>query len=261
MLNIIIFFIFLALWILPSFKKQGKNGMPAKKWYWLSALLMAIPGFIVVILLQFAAGWIMARTMTNSILYNFADAFLSAALVEECVKFLAGYLIIKKCGAVRKIDYIFLFGMSGIGYEITESLLGMSGGGVIGGIVRGIFCIHVFWQMFMGAHFYEYQAAKTAGNKSGSKKEFCKTFLLPIFLHGFNDFSIFVMERGVNIESVSSPEITDENMLLIGSLLFIISFVCCIVFIIKTNKMVHREAKKSKELEATAAEAAAPAQD
>lgn len=248
MLNVIVFFIFLMIWVLPPFRKQGRQRMPAKKWYLLSVLTMAIPGFIVIIALQIGLGWLLKLWAPSYVVQCVVDAFICAALVEETCKFLAGRAYLRASKADRKVDYIFLFGAAGMGYEIIESLAGMSGGGIIGGIVRGVFAIHVFWQMYMGAHYYEYTKAKEAGDERAARRELRKSFLVPILLHGLNDVGLFFIDPAVSGEAQGLSR-TEEYLLAAGMVIFILSFILNIILVVVTLKTAYRSANESREEE------------
>lgn len=245
MLNVAIFFVFLLIWVLPPFLKQEKQGMPAKKWFLFPVLTMATLGFIVVVVLQILLGYLFKTLSPGYVADCFLEAFIGAAVVEETCKFFAGRIYLKHSKAYRKIDYIFIFAAAGIGYEIIESLAGLDGGGVIGGIIRGVFAIHVFWQMYMGAHYYEYIKAKKEGKRSASRKELCKAFIVPVLLHGLNDVGLFFLDPVVSQDAENISD-TADALLAAGMFIFVLSLILNIIFMVTTLKTVYRTAKESR---------------
>ena len=241
-LNILIFLVFLFIWVYPPYRRQGKEGMPAKKWYLFNFLITAIPGFVVAVILQLLLQAVTDRMTAPTVVIILIDAFLSAGVFEEVIKFFGGRLLLKRSQAVRKIDYIFLFAASGIGFELTESIFSVLDGNLIGSVIRGVFCLHVFWQIYMGAHYYEYRKAKETGNQRAACGQFFRFLIVPILLHGLNDFGVlWILE-------VSSTDLAlQDDMQIAAALLAIgIALVVGIIFIIRTEIMVYREANRSR---------------
>ena len=241
---ILAFLIFLLIWFLPPFRKQGKAGKPAAKWYVLPTLTTAIIGFAVILGLQ-----LLLMLFTNAVFtpgsaaLAFFNAFISAALIEESGKGLTGWLFTKRSGAARKIDYMFIFGAAGLGFELSESLLKLDD--VVSGIFTGVMCLHVFWQIYMGAHIYEYRAAKAAGDAKKAKTELCKALLVPYLLHALNDLLAFLAEMLMaamgGMEAIEQNDALGIPVLLLYAVVFGIGIVFCVI----TRVQLGREAKRS----------------
>lgn len=246
MLFLIVFFGFLTIFLLPLYRKQGKEGMPAKKWYVLPMVVTAVAGFVVALGAQIILKTVMIVLNMSGIVTDIIFAFIGAALVEELLKFGVGYAFIKKSKVTRKIDYIFILGACGLGFEIIESLL-MSSGGLIAGIVRGALCLHVFFQLYMGAQLFEYKKAKEIGDKVKAKASLLKMWLIPFFLHGFNDIGSFFITRGVDVETSA---IIDSTVLIAGAAIWAVTLVFYVIFFIRTYRITRRAAIDSREEEA-----------
>ena len=250
-MGIVIFFILMLVWLLPLYLLTEKKGMVAKKWLLFSLLLIAIGGFVIVVSVQLGFEYLVSLTGLAGVPLMFVNTMISAGVFEELFKFAGGALIIRLSGAKRKIDYVLLMTAAGLGFEITESLLACSDGDLISSIIRGVTCFHIFWQMFMGSRYYEACQARLGGDQGKFRLGMAKTLLIPIVLHGLNDFSIYYMMSFVNTfnEGLTTAE---ETSLLVSIVLFALDFAVNIVFLVLTYREALREAKTSHLTEAAA---------
>ena len=236
----LIYAIFSLLWFFPPYKKQGRLGKPKGWTYWKAFLLGLIPATILLLLCQFAITYLMKQFSVSSAVYHAVDAFVCAALIEECVKFLFAVLVVKKADVTRKIDYALLFGAVGLGYQAAETFMMLDS--VLSAILRGAFAYHLMWQMCMGLFFYEAVRAKEAGNQRRYKWKLLLSFAVPIILHGFNDFIIFMAQDAM---AGGSEEAKGTWILA-----FVVFLAVMIAFVILTEKRVFRAARESREADA-----------
>ena len=255
-LNVVIFLGFVVLWVLPPFLKQGRKEMVSLKWHLFSLLAGAIVACGGGIGLQLLFDNAVKASGLTGVPFHLVNAFISAALIEEVLKFVCGRVVLHFSKAIRKIDYIFIIGAAGVGFELTETFLGMNGEtGIVGGIIRGVICLHLFLQLFMGAHLYECHMAKKAGEKGRMVREFILAFIVPFFVHGFNDFALFILQESVSgvTESVDTAQTAAAALsgsAIAGIVLFILAMAVDIVFIIFTLRTVYKESKNSRLAEA-----------
>lgn len=228
--------------------QAGKKEKPDKKWYIFSALAASVGIILPVALLQAGISHLGAFFIHNSVVKDIFNAFITAALIEEFIKFLVGYIFVKYSKAQRKIDYIFIFAAAGIGFEVIESLL-LASGNIMFSIVRGVLCVHVFWQMYQGACYYEYKKEK---QEKGKSAQLIKAFVITIILHGLNDTGSFVALEGVD---PVTEKLVDENIFFAGMAVLIISAIMNIVFMAITRHIAKREAIASREREIEAEKA------
>ena len=252
-LSTVIFFGFLCLWLLPPYLKQGKQDKLPFRWILFTMLGGAVVAGGISIGLQLLLDrWQVAHI--EGLAGQAFSAFISAALVEELTKFLVARVMMIFAKPVRKIDVIFLFAASGVGFEILETVLGFSNSGSIAGaILRGVICLHVFLQMFMGIHYDACQAAKAAGKKVRAVLQMVVAFLLPILVHGLNDFSLFFMQMELNSYSALPAGAEMPILLPVSVVSVAVAVIADLVFIIHSLVVTYREAKRSRAAEAAAA--------
>ena len=250
-LSIVIFLVFLFIWVYPPFRRQGREGMPAMKWYLFALLITAVAGFAAAVGLQLLLQPVIDRMNVPAAVTTLLDAFVSAAIIEEIIKFVGGRVLLGPSGAARKIDYIFLFAASGIGFELTESVFSVLDGNIVASVIRGVLCYHVFWQAFMGAHYYEYRRAKKDGRTAAAVGQFFLFLVVPVLLHGLNDYGTLWL---MDIVPTDGSAVQDAAQLLPAIAVFILSLLVGIAFMVYTVIMLHREAKRSRTADAPAAE-------
>lgn len=182
--------IIMVLWILPAYLKAPKEYRLDKKFIIKTILLGLVIGFIGAFILQIIAGSIFTNVFgipQDSLLYEFIKAFVLFGLIEELMKFSAGSFSLKKSQFQSKFDYMIIFALAAFGFTLLETTIASSGG--LAGIFRAFFPFHIIWQIFMGAHLYEYKVAKMNNDSKTMRKELAMAFAVPILMHGCCDFS------------------------------------------------------------------------
>lgn len=234
----LIFFIFVFVWYFPVWKMQGKEGRLKNYVLPISILIGALP----VIGLTFVTTIFLSRFTPMSLPYAgrlFYRTFISVAFVEESFKLIGALIVILIFKPKRKIDYVLIFGAVGMGFEITESFMDFSN--IISGVIRGLFALHIIWQMWMGMYFYEFIKAKERklpGKMIGSILLF---FILPFLIHGANDFLV-----DYTVALMGSGESDSAVMFIVLLILFSILE---IVYQIITYRKALRISKESRNIE------------
>ena len=190
-MGILVFFVFLLIWVLPLFLKQRKSGFVSWKRILIAVAMGLAPATAVLLLLQFALGWILKFLNISEYpqIYNFVTSFITAACIEEFTKYYFADKVMQKQYAYKKIDCMMLFGAVGLGYEIVESLM-MGVTNPLAAVVRGAFAGHVMYQFIMASHYFEYKKAQQQGNERRAKWQKFLMFFVPIAAHGLNDYII-----------------------------------------------------------------------
>ena len=252
---LLLFVIFIFVWYFPIWKRQGKKEKLPRFTIAKAIGTGMIPGFLVIILFQVVLGYLQ-KALALPVAWDSAfSSFIGAALVEETVKFLGAWLIIRKVKPVRKVDYVLIFGAVGLGYEVTETLLLLDS--VIAGVARGIFAQHIIWQLWMGMFYWEYCRAKENNDREACRKNLVSAFFVPFVLHGINDFVAFMAENAMkgmdngmleNMQAagVMTPELESAAVWVAVMLLFMVFE---FVFQILCFKKALKVAKQSREAE------------
>lgn len=252
MVPIVIFIAFCFVWYFPVWKGQGKTDRLPKGTVAKAIGIGLVPAFLVIILLQIGFGYLERALPLSPVARTFSTSYISAALVEEGVKFLGAYLIIRKTCPKRKVDYVLIFGAVGLGYEVVETLLLL--GSIVAGIGRGVFALHIIWQFFMGSFFWEYRKAKENNDRRAQRRSLILAFAVPVILHGTNDFLAFMAESGAQnvdekvwesftLAKPMPPEMMPAVWWFAALLVFMLFE---IVFQIMTFKMALASAKESR---------------
>ena len=235
MITILLFIVCSLLWYIPVYKKQGKPGQLSAWKCVISILTGALPVFIVSTLIQIGLGLVMSSADKHSVPYIIFNAFIVAGVTEELVKFLGALLLVKLFKVQRQIDYVLIFGGVGLGFHLLES--GVSSSNLLSAVLGSILVYHMFWQFWMGLNYYEYRQASLTGKSK--TKFFILAFMVPILLHGVNDFIVFMVE-----ELATS---NNEGFAAVWALAYLVWFVIFVIFIIITLRKVYRSARKSRE--------------
>lgn len=245
---LIIFLIFVLVWYLPVYRRQGKTDRLPRRTVPISILGGLIPGFLVIILLQLGLGYAVKPIKLSGIPSAAFESFISAALIEEGVKFLTGYLIVSKAKPKRKVDHALIFGAVGLGYEVTETCLMLDS--PISGVFRGVFALHIIWQLWMGLYYFEYSRAKQRNDMPSARKELALALFVPFFMHGMNDFVIFVFESrqsAVDLEHFGTGSLTaGETAFLVWAAATFLFLIAEIVFQIVTFRKALRASGESR---------------
>ena len=92
-------------------------------------------------------------------------------------------------------------------------------------MLRAFFPFHIMWQIFMGAHLYEYKVAKMNNDSKAMKKELVLAFGVPILMHGCCDFStVLIGNATTSIQSTMSATNFISLILPLIYILFLIIF-------------------------------------
>lgn len=231
--------IIMALWILPAYLKAPKDYRLDKKFIIKAILMGLVVGFIGAFILQIIAGSIFVNVFKipqDSLLYEFIKAFILFGLIEELMKFSAGSFSLKKSQFQSKFDYIIIFALAAFGFTLLETTIVSSGG--LAGIFRAFFPFHIMWQIFMGAHLYEYKIAKLNNDSKTMKKELALAFGVPILMHGCCDFSTTLIGH-----AFTSIQTTMSTLDIISLALPLICIIAIIIFTIITEIKFYRYCK------------------
>ena len=223
--------IIMVLWILPAYLKAPKDYRLDKKFIIKTILMGLVVGFIGAFILQIIAGSLFVNVLKipqDSLLYEFIKAFILFGLIEELMKFSAGSFSLKKSQFQSKFDYMLVFALAALGFTLLETTIVSSGG--LAGIFRAFFPFHIMWQIFMGAHLYEYKVAKMNNDSKTMKKELTLAFAVPILMHGCCDFSTILIGNAAHL--IQSTMSTVDIISLILPLSYIIVL---IIFTIMTE--------------------------
>lgn len=223
--------VIMVLWILPAYLKAPEDYRLDKKFIIKTILMGLVIGFIGAFILQIIVGSIFSNVFKipqDSLMYEFLKAFIMFGLIEEMMKFSAGSFSLKKSQFQSKFDYMFIFALAAFGFTLLETTMASSGG--LAGIFRAFFPFHIMWQIFMGAHLYEYKVAKMNNDSKTMQKELAIAFAVPILMHGCCDFSTALIANAAS--SIQSTMGTVDIISLILPLIYIIAL---IIFTIVTE--------------------------
>lgn len=239
---LIIFIICCLVWYLPLYRKQGRK-LPGKT-YLKGILEGAFPVMLICLLVQTALTFVFRFMDLTDKTVLLLDALISAAVVEESFKFIFARRLAAKGGAESRIQYAMLFGAVGMGFQISESLMGM-GGGLLPALMRGVLAYHVVWQYWMGLYYYDYVRAKDSADKKTRTKLLAKSVGIPVLLHFVNDYIAFMMDHVMNNDA-------PENEQTLWIMLFLCFFIFSVFYLVMTMKKMNRAAKESREEALTA---------
>jgi RsiW-degrading membrane proteinase PrsW (M82 family) len=231
--------IIMALWILPAYLKAPKDYRLDKKFIIKTIIMGILIGFIGAFILQIIVGSIFANVLRipqDSLLYEFLKAFIMFGLIEELMKFSVGSFSLKRSQFQSKFDYMFIFALAAFGFTLLETTIASSGG--LAGIFRAFFPFHIMWQIFMGAHFYEYKVAKMNNDSKTMKKELAIAFAVPILMHGCCDFSTTLIGNAASL-----IQSTMSTLDIISLILPLIYMVVLITFTIITEIKFYKYCK------------------
>lgn len=230
----------MALWILPAYLKAPKDYRLDKKFIVKAILMGLLIGFIGSFILQIIAGYVFSnvfRIPQESFLYEILKAFIMFGLIEELMKFLAGSRCLKKSRFQSKFDFMIVFAFVAFGFTLLETTIASSAGG-LAGLFRVFFPFHIVWQIFMGAHLYEYRVAKMNDDSGAMKKELALAFAVPILMHGCCDFSTVLLGN-----AASSIQSTMGTLDIISLIIPLIYMLVLIIFTIMTEIRFYRYCK------------------
>lgn len=183
--------VFAFLWFLPLYRTSEGPDRVGKKPLITAFLLAFFVDFILAIVIQIFLGWIYtcAGIMEGSLAKHYLTSFISYALIEETVKFFTALIVLKMFNIKGVKNYILVFGMIGIGFEIIESFLYVASAGMLATIFRSIFALHVFFQIWMGIFVYHAHECTEHSDANGAKRNMAIAFFVPVLIHGIHDAS------------------------------------------------------------------------
>ncbi len=245
LLGVAISVIFIFVWFRPILKRQKESGGYVDKKQKITALVLGlIPASVALLACEILLAFVFKSigVYKNEYLKAFLHAFIMYAFIEEAVKFLFSYLVIRRFERLKKIDIMIIFGFVGMGYEIAETFFNNN---LFAGIMRGIFIAHIMYQFIMGHFFYESIHAKNNGDAVLSKKNMFFCFAVPMLIHGVNDFLVGL----VSIFGVHLADIKDEQTLNLNAAIFFICFIMIAVINVFCLIWGLKLAKKDPEVE------------
>lgn len=129
----------------------------------------------------------------------FVDAFLRAAVPEECFKYLMLIIVARNCKKFNEIfDGIIYAVCIGMGFAGFENILylAQSDSWVLTGIIRALVSVpgHYFFAIIMGAFF-----SLARFDSVNRRRNYILALALPIAAHGIFDFLLFsipILEYG-----------------------------------------------------------------
>jgi len=229
-ISVLILIALSAAWYLPVYKAQGQEDKLQLVYY----IVVLVFGMLAVPLSIFISGFFMfpinylfhPEGFTKEVL----NSIFSAGIAEELAKFFVAFLIIQKLRPVRKIDAVLLCGVSGIGFNIIESLLMMDG--ILSAFMRGICALHITTMYWTGGYWWESIKCKEAGDRKAMKRNLLIGFLFPMVFHAIYDifisygmslFDVYTekVEQGLEIE----PDLQVFTGVIINLLIVIVSLV------------------------------------
>ncbi|MBP3818406.1 MAG: PrsW family intramembrane metalloprotease [Butyrivibrio sp.] len=129
---------------------------------------------------------------TPNALYTFFEMFCVVALAEEAGK----YFVLKKATWKNKefnfsFDGIVYSVCASLGFATLENILYVFQGGFSTAVMRAITAVpgHCIFGIFMGIYYGIAKGCELRGDENGKKLNLKKALFVPIFLHGFYDFS------------------------------------------------------------------------
>lgn len=190
-LAIVLAAVFAFLWFLPLYRKAAGPDRVRTKPLVTAFLLAFFVTFAVGIAFQGLLGFIYrwAGVADESLVRHFLKAFISYALVEEAIKLLTGLIVLKVFKIRGAKNYILVFGMIGIGFELIETFLYTLDAGILASIFRSIFALHIFCQIWMGIYVYRAHKCKELSDDGGAKRNMALAFFVPVLIHGIHDAS------------------------------------------------------------------------
>lgn len=126
----------------------------------------------------------------------FSQAFLRAALIEEAVKYLFSYMVLKKHPELGRKESILLAGAVGIGYGFIEKLVLMNGAALF---INAVLPAHMLFQWITGAFLF--RALRSEGKER--RINMLLAFALPFLLHGIWDTWMNTAEIGMAAEGAA----------------------------------------------------------
>ena len=236
------------LWYMPGIKLQGENAVIKKKDYWWCALVAGLlTSCVLIVVTELVWDAVVKRTGLSGLPLEIVGSFLRAALLEETFKFVGCIMSIDRVRPKRKIDFVMLFGLIGLTYNIFEKLFLGGAAAIVGSLIP----MHLMWQFNQGGHFYEHKKAVLVGDKGRAGKEKFAFLFIPFFIHGCWDALISV---GVYLMGDKFPGVVQA----LGFVMIIGIIVYGIVYSVKTFRNVKKLAVENESFPETETPESAP---
>ena len=186
------------LWYMPLYRKAAGPDRVGKKPLIIAFLIAFFVDFIVTFVIQNILGLIYRQVgiADESLAKHYLTSFISYALIEEAVKFFTGLILLKKFKIKGAKNYILVFGIIGIGFEIAETFLYVASSGMGAAIFRGIFALHVFFQIWMGIFVYRAHKCRELADDGAAKRNMTVAFVVPLLIHGIHDACSIAADLG-----------------------------------------------------------------
>ena len=125
---------------------------------------------------------IQAASGQPTLLRTLVNVFLTAAIVEEVLKYLAMRLCLRRPGMVKtRMDAVVCAAIVGLAFQVIEDF--SYAGSIATALVRAFTPFHFVFGVVMG--YYYGKSLVT-----GSRTDGVKALLIPILIHGLYDFSL-----------------------------------------------------------------------
>ena len=238
------------LWYMPGIKLQGENAVIQKKDYWWCVWVAGVlSSCLLIVLTEIVWDAIVKQTGLKGLPLELVGSFFRAALLEEAFKYMGCMKCVNKLKPNRKIDFVMLFGLIGLVYNVFEKLFMGGAGSILGALIP----MHLMWQFNQGVYYYEHKKAVLEGNEEKAKKERIKYIFVPFFFHGCWDSLISV--GGFFMED-SFPTVVQ----ILGFVLIIAVIVVGVIYSIRTFKMVKKLAVENESLPENVVSESGPAE-
>lgn len=132
--------------------------------------------------------------MPGTTIYNFVEAFLIVAVVEEGVKYFFTYIATwNNKNFNYKFDGIVYAVLVSLGFATLENIMYVLQGGLSTAIVRALLSVpsHAIDAVFMGYHYGFAKYYRAIGDEGNKSKHLILAYVVPVLLHGFFDFCLF----------------------------------------------------------------------
>ena len=200
-------------------------------------LTTALAVVVCIVIYQIAEGLLSLWLPEESALYDFLLFFFGVALVEEGTKYLTITGALSYDGQGGSFTPMAYSIVSGLVFGGMEALIFISNGASLWVRILPV-CSHVAYEILMGRTLFQF-----AADKSGHVKSQARALLLPVFVHGLDDW---MLERGQDL-------IQAENLALAG---FCMIGMCAleIAYFLTAFILLKRTIREARELDAQALE-------
>lgn len=155
--------------------------------------------------LQMLTGWTFDLNQQVSVLHAFTNAFVWAAIPEECAKLLMLWLVLRRNPHFdERMDGIVYAVCVGLGFAAVENVMylmnGLENGSWMSiGISRALFAVpgHFLFAVMMGYYYslYHFRIRRNTVTK-------CMILIAPVLAHGIYDGILFSMRTNQSLAAV-----------------------------------------------------------